>query len=519
MSNATVPIPVEITPEAVRLTEPGTRTETIAEARVLDYAPPPQSDLKAKTVRSSLWTLLGFGSSQIIRFGSNLILTRLLLPHDFGLSAIVGMVMGMLQQFSDVGLGPAIIQNPRGDEPRFLDTAWTIAVIRGGILSLIACGAAWPVARYYQEPILFPLIFVAGLNGIIGGFTSTSLFQLNRHLALGKITLLNTTAQLLTATVMIGVAVFTKNVWAIICGGLAGAAFTLLVSHFLIRGFHNRFAWDRGAAHELFHFGGWVFISTAMTFFANEVDRLIFGKIAGLIILGVYQQASTLVRMPVELIARLAHMSLYPALARSAELGPDELSRKLRMARGVILPLGIAAVLGLAVGAPLFIAILYPNKFGAAGWMAQVMAVGLWMTVLQASAERTLPAMGNNKPLAISNFVNMTATIAFAFLGHHVGGRYGYAVQGFILGVAVGNLGGHLVVQAALAMRGVWIYRQDAGYTLLLVAIFACGIIVPRVLGPMLQPKDGKILALAWGPIVIAVTCVWALQRMWRRMR
>ena len=61
---------------------------------------------------------MGFGSSQVIRFASNLILTRLLLPQHFGLSAIVGMFVNGFQQLSDIGLGPAIIQSPRGDEPR-----------------------------------------------------------------------------------------------------------------------------------------------------------------------------------------------------------------------------------------------------------------------------------------------------------------------------------------------------------------------------------------------------------------
>jgi O-antigen/teichoic acid export membrane protein len=525
MSHSAVPIPIDDTPEALALTESGTRREVLAEAsaaaQVLDYAPPPQPSLKARTVRSSLWTLFGFGSSQIIRFASNLILTRLLIPHDFGLAAIVGMFVNMFQQLSDIGLGPAIIQNPRGDEPRFLNTAWTIAVTRGVALWALGCAIAWPVARFYHEPILMKLIIVTGFNGVLMGLNSTAIFQLNRHLALGKITVLNTASQLVTTIGILAIAFYSHNVWAIILGGLAGNVFTLAASHMLIPGFRNRFAWDRSAARELFHFGGWVFASTAMTFFANEVDRLIFGKIASVVVLGVYQQAATLVRMPMELIARLAHMNLYPALARSAELGRDELARKLRMARGVILPLGIAAVVGLAFGAPLAVWILYPQKFGDAGWMAQFMSAGLWLTILQASAERTLPAMGNQRPLALANFVNMAATIGFAFLGHHVGKRYGTtaAVEGFILGVAAGNLGGHLVVQASLAMRGVSIYRQDFLYSAMLAIVFACGVIVPRALGPMMSPRAAHALAVTWHLTVIAVTSVWASLRMLRRTK
>src|SRR5207302_10493642 len=107
----------------------------------------------------------------------------------------------------------------------------------------------------------------------------------------------------------------------------------------------------------------------------------------------------------------------------------------------------------------------------------------LWLTILQASADRTLLALGSAKPLALCNFVNMVATVGFAFLGYNLGGRWGYGVQGFILGVAVGNLGGHLVIEVALAMRRISIYAQDAEYTLILVGIFVAGMLLPRLAG------------------------------------
>ncbi len=521
MNDPAGPVALEVTSDVSGLMDPQSAVESIVDPPVLEYALPPQLSLKERTVRSSIWTLVGFGSSQMIRFGSNLLLTRLLVPHDFGLAALVGMFVNMFQQFSDIGLGPAIIQSPRGDDERFLNTAWTLSVIRGVILWLAACAIAWPVAHYYHEPILLPLIMVTGLNGVINGCYSTTLFQLNRHMQVGKMTILNTVSQLITAVVMISIAVVTRNVWAIIIGGMVANIFTLGVSHFLIPGFRNRFDWDPKAVRELFHFGGWIFVSTAVTFFANEVDRLIFGKIATVALLGLYQIATTLVRMPNELISRLSQVSLFPALARSAELGGDELSRKLLRARGVILPLGVAAVIGLAFGAPLFVATLYPKIFQETGWMAQFMAVGLWITILQSSADRALLALAHARPLALTNAVNMVATVIFAFLGHFIGSRFGPngPVQGFILGVAVGNLGGHIVIQTALAMRGISIRMQDLSYTLLLLGIGAIGFGLPKLVIPLLHTQKTTQVELTCGLLVTAATCVWAGLRALKWMR
>ena len=518
MINPAEPTLLTLPHDAAELTSP--------DAAVLDYAPPEllelpptptASHIKAQTIRSSMWTLIGFGFSQVIRFGSNLVLARLLVPHDFGLAALVGMFVNMFQWFSDVGLGPAIIQSPRGDDERFLNTAWTISILRGLFLWVGSCAVAWPVSRIYHEPLLLPLIIVTGFNGVLTGLNSTALFQLNRHMQAGRITLLNLAAQVLTTTVMVTLAFWLHSVWAIIFGGIASSAFTLVLSHFLIAGFRNRFAWDRGAVKELLHFGGWIFVSTAVTFFANDVDRLIFGYISSVTVLGLYQQATTLVRMPIELIGRLAGVSLFPALARSAELGHEELRQNLLRARSVILPLGISAVMGLGLGAPLFVYVVYPGKFQDVGWMARYMSVGLWITILQLSSDRTLLAMGHAKSLAMANGVNMVATISFALAGIAIGQRLQHAMPGFILGVALGNLAGHMVIQSELRRHGVSIYLQDLRYTLLLVLIGAAGLLLPKL--PLVRPEHAQTFKFAVGLAVVTGTCLWTAHRAWKWMR
>jgi O-antigen/teichoic acid export membrane protein len=474
------------------------------------HQPAAATSLKAKTVRTSLWTLGGFGLSQIIRFGSNYVLVRLLSPHDFGLAALVGIFVNMFQQFSDVGLGPAIIQSTRGDDERFLNTAWTLGILRGLVLWVATCAIAWPVAWRYHEPLLVPLIIVTGFNGVLTGLNSTSLFQLNRHMQAGKITVLNLAAQLITTGVMIAIASRFHSVWAIILAGSVASLFTLIVTHFLIPGFRNRFAWDRDSLHELFHFGGWIFISTAVTFFANDVDRLIFGYIASVASLGIYQQATTLVRMPIELISRLSAVSLFPALARSAEFGAEPLTRKLLSARAVILPLGVAAVIGLAFGAPPFAHFFYTGRFDGVGRMAQCMAVGLWFTILQLSSDRTLLALGHSRSLAMANAINMVGTIVFAFAGLAAGRHLHYPVEGFILGVALGTCMGHLVIQEELSRFGIGIYLQDARYTALLIIIAAIGWGVPQLGTAVWGANHQFQLQLIMGIVVVGGSSIWA---------
>src|SRR5258708_38799692 len=114
----------------------------------------------------------GYAASQLLRLASNLILTRLLFPAVFGEVALVFIFIQGLAMFSDVGTGPAIIQNHRGDDPSFINTAWTIQSARGAILWLASWAISWPLAAFYGQPALPWLIPAACFTALLGGFES-----------------------------------------------------------------------------------------------------------------------------------------------------------------------------------------------------------------------------------------------------------------------------------------------------------------------------------------------------------
>jgi O-antigen/teichoic acid export membrane protein len=144
------------------------------------------TSVKKLAIRGMIWTVAGYGAGQILRFGSNLVLTRLLAPELFGLMALVNIFIIGLHLFSDVGVGLNVVQNKRGDEPAFLNTAWTIQVIRGAILGVVCFLITWPLASVYGEPQLLWLIPVVGtISTFFDSFKSPALFSLDRHMAVG----------------------------------------------------------------------------------------------------------------------------------------------------------------------------------------------------------------------------------------------------------------------------------------------------------------------------------------------
>jgi len=349
--------------------------------------------LKMKAIRGSLWTLLGYGASQALRLASNLVLTRLLFPAAFGQMAIVNVFVQGLQMFSDIGIGSSIVRHKRGEDPVFLNTVWTIQIIRGVILWAVTCALAGPTALLYGKPELAPFIVVAGLGAAISGLNSTSLFTLSRRLSVGRLTLFDLATQMLGIAAMIAWALASPSVWALVVGGLVTAVVRAVWSHRL-SAHGNRPAWDAEARAELLSFGRVVFLSTGVLFLANQSDRMILGKYVSMEALGVYSVAWTLSRLGTNIAQTVMGRVLFPALSKLYREDPEGAAFHYQRLRIVVDAVTVLGALVLLAAGPMLVRLLYDERYHEAGWMLQILALQSAFDIMRAPAAWLLLAAG-----------------------------------------------------------------------------------------------------------------------------
>lgn len=175
-----------------------------------------QPSLKKKALKSSALEVFAFGSSQFIRLASSLLLTRLLLREDYGLSATVTVFVFGLVMLSDVGLQSSFVRSKNADKPRFANTTWTLQILRGCVLWIIACLLAKPFASYFEAPDLAHLIPVGSVSVMLHGFTATNLMRLRRDLKIRPIVLIDMASQIISTAAIIIWALVQPTVWALI---------------------------------------------------------------------------------------------------------------------------------------------------------------------------------------------------------------------------------------------------------------------------------------------------------------
>lgn len=473
-------------------------------------AVPDTASLRARALCAVTWRTGAYVIGQLVRIGANVALAHLLFPEAFGLVALAGVFVQGLRMFSELGIGPAIIQNPR-DDPAFLNTAWTLQVARGFGLFLGSLAFAWPASWLYDEPRLAGLMVFIGLNAVIGGFNSTNAFTLNRKLAEGRRAVLDLVADSLVGRgVMVAWALLWPSPWALVGGTCAGVLTYMVGSHLWLPGIRNRLHWDRAAARALVTFGRWILVGAIIAFFSQQIDKLLLGRLAAIGVLGVYTISLTVARMPQEFVGVIAGAVLYPALAEVGRLTPERFLEKARAARRLLLLAATPCVLAAAAGAPWFFALLYDARYQDARWMAPLASLTVWFTILSTTAGHALLALGATRPLAFSGLAGFVTTGAACWVGHQAAG-----LPGFILGTTAGALTVLLVVLAALRHRKVFLIAQDARYTLLLLALLGL-VLAGHFAAERLAPRGlAGPLSLVWALCVVAAAGVWSGRRVW----
>lgn len=449
-------------------------------SHVARISSPNPKTLKERVLRAGGWSIGGYGLSQVIRLGGSLVMTRLLVPEMFGVMAIATMVTVILSLLSDIGLHQNIVQSRRGDDPVFLDTVWSVQILRGVVLWLFALllsialhfanlAGMLPAKSAYASPVLPLIIAVSSLSAIIFGFQSTQMAVADRSFDQKRLAQIELISQLAGLVVMIVFGVAAHSIWALVAGGLLASLTATALSHTWMSGHPNRFRLEKSALRELTQFGKWVFVSSAVGVLALNGDRLLLGGWVDAYVLGLYAIAVLIVRAIENALQKLFATVSLPALSEIARNDPSRLREvyyKLRVP-GDLLLLFVTGLL-FAAG-QMLIDLLYDPRYSAAGGMLQILALSLFV-VRYGVALQIYLALGTPRYLAIINVVRFISLYTLVPALYYLAGT-----QAVIWGVALHALATVPFVYGFNARLGLIDIRRELMVLVALPVGFLCG--------------------------------------------
>ncbi len=436
-------------------------------------ATPRTAPVQGSARRGAAWTFGSFIVANMLRLVSNLVLTRLLYPEAFGLVSLVMVFITGLTLLTDLGINVALLQNPKAEEGRFRDTAWTLQVLRGIALFILCCSIGWPVAHFYGQPQLVWLLPALGFVPLIMGFESTAIFIAQRNLQLKRTSLMELTAALIASGVTILAAlahraIFGPNhphaVMAIVIGMVVGNIVKTAISHYLLPFRHKHtFVLQPEVMREIARVGGWLLVSSGLTFLVGQLDRLTFAKMIPLDLFGVYGIAAMLANIPFLAMGNMARSMGTPILSRIANAQGDVDAEARRFRRPLLIVSG-TLLAGLMSCGPLLTSLIYDSRYHDAGWILRLLTLSLWFALLDGFNGTVFLALARPKWLAIGNGVKLVALAVALPLGFHLGG-----FRGALFGVIAVEATKYLVSTFGLLRRGVRSFRVDLVFTVIVL--------------------------------------------------
>jgi PST family polysaccharide transporter len=334
--------------------------------------------LTATTVKGFAWAFTGTVSQALLQVVSMVVLARLLTPAEFGAAAAAGLVIGLSQVVSQIGVGPALVQRKTLTDDETAAAFYTSLLLSAVLAVLLFVAAPFlnPLIGLPSSSKLLPLLTIALVRA---GAAAVPMGLLQRALRFRSMAVVDVLA---FGPATIGVSVLfaalgqgaVSIIWGQIAGGLTTAVGYHLLARAPLRPASPRSTWR--SVRPLLRFGSGYSLSQLGNWFALNADNFVTTNVLGPGPLGIYARAYNLLSQPANVIGTAVDKALFPAMAKVRDDGERLRNAYIRSASLVALITVPSSVI-LYVLAPEIVSILLGRNWGAVVLPLQVFALVL----------------------------------------------------------------------------------------------------------------------------------------------
>jgi PST family polysaccharide transporter len=397
-----------------------------------------------RTLGGLLWTSLGTGGQALLQLLVLAILAWLLSPADFGLAAAALVVVGFSAVFSQLGIGPAVVQRLELRDAH-LRSAFTISVLLGLLLAGVVWTTAPLVALFFRLDGLTPLLRVLAFVFPVQGLSIVSDSLLQRELRFRRLAAVEVVTVIAGyGAVGVPLAALGFGAWALVLAHLAQTVLRTVLL-FALRPHPVRPLLARQASAELLYFGGGYTASRLSNYAVGQGDNLVVGRWLGAEALGDYGRAYQLMAGPAVVFGNILDRVLFPTMAQ-LQLEPERLAETYRRGISLIALVMLPTTALLMLLAPELTEVVLGPEWGDVVLPLQILAAGMLFRTSYKLSDSLVRATG-----AVYQRTWRQVVYALAVLGGAWVGQFG-GLPGVALAV-LATLGLNFFLMAHLSLK------------------------------------------------------------------
>ncbi|WP_448203855.1 lipopolysaccharide biosynthesis protein [Azospirillum sp. sgz302134] len=461
-----------------------------------------RGQIKRASISGVAVNLVSQGLRFVLAFVYQVVMSRLLMPSDFGLVAMATPAVAFITLFADFGLTMATVQRDRITLAQLSFIFWLNCALSVGLAVVMALGAPL-VGWFYDEPRVVAILLAMAGMFFLRGLCSQHLALLNRRMKFTQLAVIDLASLVFGAVAGVWSAMLGFGYWSLIVNQAGSTAMTLVLAWLCMPWVPGRPAWD-AEARGLLGFGGNVTAFNFVSYFARNLDNVLIGRFAGEAPLGLYDRAYKLLLLPSNQITVPFSKVALPLLARTRR-EPDTYRRSYTRILESILLLTYPGVLFAMCTSQQLINAVLGERWAEVAPIFAVLAFGALFAPVSASTGWLLVTQDRTREMRDWGMVS-AALFVLSFIVGLPWGPLGVAISY----IAVGTIQGPLVWWAATR-------RGPVGFAQLLTALrpFAVAAVATALAEWQMQrllPPGVMALALLFAAAYAVFVAVLAIQ-------
>jgi O-antigen/teichoic acid export membrane protein len=319
----------------------------------------PDKNLDKVLVRGVAWTAGVKWLTQLVTWGTTVVVARLLVPSDYGLVGMAAIYINLFTLFSEFGIGTAVVTIQDLTEKQ-ISQLNSVAFFLGVLGSAISAAAAVPLGKFFRAPNLPLVVIVLSCGFIVSGLRTVPYALLQRELRFRLLAVIEGLQWVVQASLTLILAFLGFRYWALVLGILS---FSITPTVFTLIRRRQGFAVPTySSIRKAIHYSRDVVIGRLCWASYNDSDFIIAGRVLGAAPLGVYTLAWTLAHSPLEKLTNLVNR-VTPSVFAKIQTDPVALRRYLRNITGGMALIIFPVTVGMAIVAHEFVPLVLGAKW------------------------------------------------------------------------------------------------------------------------------------------------------------
>lgn len=271
------------------------------------------TSIKKELISGVLYTAIAKYSGILISLVIAGILARLIAPEEFGIVAVVTVIISFFSIFSDLGIAPAIIQNKELQQED-LTHIFSFTIWSGAILTILFFLCSWPISLFYEQSSIVAITQLLSINLFFASANIVPNALLYKAKSFKFIAWRSLGVQLAGGTIAIIAALCGAGLYALIINPILSSILLFIISY---RKYPQplKMTWGISSMKKIFKFSAYQFMFNVINYFSRNLDKILIGKFMDMSALGYYEKSYRLMMLPLQNITHVITPVMHPVFA------------------------------------------------------------------------------------------------------------------------------------------------------------------------------------------------------------